>query len=107
MISVSERRDEEAGHIYLTIRPQHLREGVIKLSTMEVERILDQMGIERGRCLGSQTVCNKPNFPKVYEFVYEIPKPAKKVVKKLDKPAESVTLKKATRRRRTKRIAEE
>ena len=103
MISVIERRDEKAGHIYLTIKPQHLREGVIKLSTTEVENVLDQMGIVRGRCLASETVCNKPNFPKVYEFVYEIPKSTKKIVKKLDKSEKPVTLKKASSGRRRKR----
>jgi hypothetical protein len=104
MIEVVERKDEEAKKLFLKVRPQHLKEGVIKLSPGRVEEVLDQLGIVRGKCLSSQTVCNKPNFPKEYEFVYELPQPKKKVVKKViekvDKSTESVTLEKATTRKK-------
>ena len=95
--------DEETGNLKLTVAPRHLKDGVVKISNLQIEKILDEMGIKRGKWLNPCTISNKPNCAKTYVLIYESAKkkqPAKKSEQTLDKSSKPVTLKKTTTRKK-------
>jgi|15BtaG_2_1085339.scaffolds.fasta_scaffold00179_23 hypothetical protein len=90
--------NQENGEISVSLKPQPIKKGVIKLTRHQVADIISST-IEVGELVGGQTVCNKVNFPTDYTFTF---KPLVKKEKKIiDKPKEPVMLKK-TRTRKPK-----
>ena len=102
---VSQETNKEDATVTIRLRPQEIRLGVVKLTKYEVEEILTEMKVKRGkRISGDYTVCNKSTFPDEYVMVYELPQHQKKVDKKseqkVDKSPEPVKIKKTTTRRK-------
>mgnify|MGYP003116845693 CR=1 FL=1 len=106
MIEVlSQKIDKKEGTLTIHIQPQNIRLGIVKLIEPQVEAILDEKGIKRGKRIGgSYTVCNKNTFPDDYFMVYELAGTKRKITKKveesLDKSPEPVKIKKTTTRRK-------
>ena len=108
-----QRTDEETGELILEIElPERLKHGIgnIRLSNKEVESALDELGIKRGEWKHPRNIGNRlPQFNRFETLVFKpikekapvAPKTAaKKYEKKVDKPLESVIMKKAVTRRK-------
>ena len=102
-----QKTDEETGELILEVElPERLKHGIgtIRLTSQEVESILDEMGIKRGKWVNPRDLGNRP--PQFNRFQKLVFKPvvkrapvnrkqaAKKNEKKVDNTPEPVILKK-------------
>jgi len=100
---ISQNIDEALGEVAITIMLPHPREGNVRYYPEDIEEQLGTAGLDRGKRINPVPLCNKPGNPLKVCLTYKSPvekKTSQKTTEKLDKPSESVTLKKSNIRRK-------
>jgi hypothetical protein len=100
MIEITEKTtDKDTGNVSVSFRIDKNQRNIFKWTRNKAAEQIRAMGVDVGEMLSGEDVCNKPNFPSQYIFVFKSNKLELKQEKDVDKPEETVILKKARSRK--------